>query len=94
MGWLFETVRRAIADNRFIVTVHASNQLETRRISEWQVVMGTLESKLIRERPDDEPWPSVEVSITLAAGTSAIAIWSWMERDNAARLVTVFFPRA
>jgi hypothetical protein len=49
------------------------------------------DGELISERPDDEPNPSVEVREFLPDGTEFMAVWSWIEYLDVAKLVTVHF---
>ena len=58
---------------------------------EWQAVEGLEDSNLIRERPDAEPNPAIEVSELLPDGTDFKAVWSHLRQANVAKLVTVHF---
>jgi hypothetical protein len=40
MGHLFETIRRLLADDHYVVGQHAVERLEERGILEWQAVAG------------------------------------------------------
>ena len=55
MGQLFSTIRRLVADGRYIIGEHASERLEERGIVEWQVVVGLQNGDLVAERPDARP---------------------------------------
>jgi hypothetical protein len=90
-GQLFETIRRLVADERYVVGQHASERLEERGIMEWQVVAGLERGKLIAERSDALPNPAVEVRETLPDGTSVKAVWSHLRQSGVAKLVTVHF---
>ncbi len=91
MGELFRNITDALAREQFLFTRHATHRLRRRHIPGWQAVSLTMEGRLIRERPDDEPLPVAEVEILLADGTRAKAVWSWSKKDGTARLVTVHF---
>lgn len=84
MGALFDRIRVAIEAGRYVIGSHAMARLRWRQIPAWQVAAGTLEGRLIRERPRARPNPAVEVSILLADGTAAVAVWSWLRAQNAA----------
>ena len=58
---------------------------------EWQVVAGLEDGKLIAERPDADPNPSVEVREWLPDGSEFKAVWSLLPQSNVAKLVTVHF---
>jgi hypothetical protein len=58
---------------------------------EWQAVAGLEDSELIKERPDAEPNPAIEVSELLPDGTEFKAVWSHLRQANIAKLVTVHF---
>ncbi len=91
MGVLFDQIRKAVADERYVISVHASEMLQERRVSEWQVASGLAEGRLLAERPNDKPNPSVEVDQLLADGTPIKAVWAWLPISLLARLVTVHF---
>jgi len=57
----------------------------------WQAVVGLEDGVLIQERPDDKPFPSIEVREMLPDGTEIKAVWSFVEDPGLARLVTVHF---
>lgn len=91
MGALFDRIRVAVAENRYVLSAHAIEQLRERRIPEWQVASGLAQGRLIVERPDDKPNPTVEVDQLLADGTPVKAVWAWLVVSRLARLVTVHF---
>lgn len=69
MAELFDTIRRLVADERYVLGQHASERLEERGMMEWQVVSGLADGELILERPDDAPNPAVELRQSLADGS-------------------------
>lgn len=91
MARLFERIRQAVAEERYVIGIHADERLRERRIPAWQITGGLADAKLILERPKDKPHPSIEVEQMLADGTAVKVIWSWLGTDNAAKLVTVHF---
>ena len=91
MGKLFNRIREAVAENRYLIGVHAANQLDERGIPDWQVVVGVDEGVLLTERPNDRPNPVVEIEQLLPDGTHVKAIWSWLPHHRAAKLVTVHY---
>jgi hypothetical protein len=91
MGKLFDTIRRLVAQEKYVVGELAVQRLEDRGILEWQAVFGLEEGKLILERPDAEPNPAVEVEERLPDGTRFKAVWSLLRRSGVAKLVTVHF---
>ena len=92
MGQLFDTIRAAVLQDRFGVSDHAEERLRERRIMAWQVVEGISSARLLAERPDAKPNPTVELAQTLADGTPIRVVWSWLELEKIAKLVTVYFP--
>ncbi len=70
MAELFDRIRAAVAADRYVLGLHAADRLQERRISEWQVVAGVAEGRLLCERPDDRPNPAVEVEQVLPDGTA------------------------
>ena len=91
MGMVFQTIRRLVAQNRYVIGEHASERLEERGIMEWQAVEGLEDGTLIVERPGAVPNPTVEVSELLPDGTDFKAVWSHLRKANVAKLVTVHF---
>jgi hypothetical protein len=91
MPQLFDTIKRLVTANRYIVSEHAVERLDERRVLEWQVVDGIRNARLLNERPRDKPSPSVEVLQLLADGTEVKVIWSHVRAIDAAKLVTVHF---
>lgn len=91
MGQLFDTIRRLITEEKYIVGQHASERLELRGIMEWQVIAGFEGGELIVERSDEIPNPVVEVRECLPDGTEFKAVWSHLQQSGFAKLVTVHF---
>jgi hypothetical protein len=91
MGQLFETIKKLVAEERYLVGQHASERLEERGIMEWQAVAGLGDGMLIVERLDATPNPAVEVEELLPDGTQFKAVWSHLRQSNVAKLVTVHF---
>jgi hypothetical protein len=91
VGALADKIRDAVRDERYVFGAHADRRLRERRIVGWQVVAELDGANLIRERPDALPNPSAEFDLILADGTACKVIWSWIEEDQTAKLVTVHF---
>ncbi|HKQ49028.1 MAG TPA: hypothetical protein VJZ71_13240 [Phycisphaerae bacterium] len=91
MGKLFDQIREAVEEGRYLIGVHAGNQLDERGIPDWQVVAGLDEGVLRIERPSAQPNPVVEVEELLPDGTTVNAVWSWLPHHRAAKLVTVHY---
>ena len=91
MGKLFDTIRRLVAEEKYVVGQHASERLEERGIMEWQVVAGLEDGELIAERSDATPNPAVEVRESLPDGTEFKVVWSYLRQSGVAKLVTDHF---
>ena len=91
MPELFDRIRTAVAERRYLIGVHAGNQLDDRGIPDWQVVAGLANGVLICERPHDKPNPAVEVEQLLPDRTPVKAVWSWLPHQKVAKLVTVHY---
>ena len=91
MGQLFATIRRLVAEDKYVIGKHAAERLEERGIMEWQVVAGLDDGELLTERPDALPNAAVEVRETLADGTEFKAVWSYLRQSGVAKLVTTHF---
>jgi hypothetical protein len=91
MGKLFDNIRQAIHENRFILSNHADDRLRERKIKLWQIISEIDNARLLGERPSDVPNPSVELQQTLSDGTEVKVIWAWIASRQGAKLVTVHF---
>lgn len=91
MAKLYERIKKAVREDRFVVSLHADERCEERGVSPWQVVEGLETSALLRERPRSQPHPSIVVRTELVDGTEIEVIWSWLEQTQRAQLVTVYF---
>jgi hypothetical protein len=91
MGKLFDQIRAAVAGDRYVVGNHADERLRERGIVAWQVIDGFHMGRLLSERADDLPNPSVEVDQFLADGTPVKVVWSLIVAADTAKLVTVHF---
>ncbi|MBI4578081.1 MAG: DUF4258 domain-containing protein [Planctomycetes bacterium] len=91
MPAIFDMIQDAVRADRYLIGIHAANQLDDRGIPDWQVVAGLADAVLIRERPHDSPNPAVEVEELLPDGTSVKAIWAWLGYNKVAKLVTVHY---
>lgn len=91
MGQLFDTIRRLVVEEKYIIGQHASERLEERGIMEWQVVAAIEDGDLITERPNAKPNPVAEVRESLPDGTEFKAVWSHLRQSGVARLVTIHF---
>lgn len=92
MGKLFERIREAVKQDRFLVAWHADERFEERGVTDWQVVAGLENAELIRERPRSKPNPSIIVRQVLTDGSEVEVVWSWLAETGRAKLVTVYFP--
>jgi hypothetical protein len=91
MGDLFDRIRAAVREDRFIVSWHADERCEERQVTVWQVVTGLEDADLERERPASKPHPSIVVREELPDGTEVDVIWAWLTESRRAMLVTVYF---
>jgi hypothetical protein len=92
MGRLFDTIRNAVQNDHFIVSLHADERCEEREIASWQVVVGLEAADLLEERLDSVPHPSIVVREELIDGNEVEVVWAWMPDSSRAILVTVYFP--
>lgn len=89
---LFDSIKAAVRDGRYLVSVHARQRLAERKVRLWQIESGIDDAELIEERPDDEPNPSVVVDQLLPDGAQVTVVWSWLGTSGNAKLVTIYFP--
>lgn len=91
MGELFQVIRRLVANDQYVVGLHAAERLEERGIMEWQAVAGLDDGELLMERLDASPNPAIEVRETLPDGTEIKAVWSHLRMSQVAKQVTIHF---
>jgi hypothetical protein len=91
MGKLFDEIRAAVREDRWLVSWHADERCEERGVTVWQLVAELDRAKLVEERPDTRPHPSVMVREVLPNGEEVEVIWSWLPQSRRAKLVTVYF---
>ena len=91
MGKLFQTIKKLVAEEKYVVGDHASERLQERGIMEWQAVASLADGELIAEKTKSKPNPTVEVRETLPDGTEFKAVWSHLRQSGVAKLVTVHF---
>lgn len=90
MGKLFLEIRGAVAEDRYLVSLHAYERMTARGTLEWQVIAGLADGKLESERPHGLPNPTVEIRELLPDGTEVKAVWALLV-DGWAKLVTVHY---
>jgi len=91
MSALYDRIKAAVLDDRYLVSWHADERCEGRGVTVWQVVSGLEQAVLVRERPQSKPNPSIVVRQDLPDGSEIEVIWSWMAESRRAILVTIFF---
>lgn len=91
MNNLHEIIRELVAADKYVVGQHDVERLEERNMLEWQIVAGVADSRLIAERPESTPNPTIELSESLPDGTEVKAVWAYLRQSGAAKLVTVHF---
>jgi hypothetical protein len=88
---LHQEIRRAIDEDRIVFSVHADNQLVSRKVPRWQAVSGFSSAEFVAAYPKAKPYPKITMRQILADGTPVIAIWSYVRSIRSAKLVTLFF---
>ena len=61
---------------------------------EWQVVAELSKGKLLTERMHATPNPAIEILQHLADGTEIKVVWSYLQKSDVAKLVTVHYLKA
>ena len=91
MGEILDEIRVAVREDRWLVSWHADERCEERRVTIWQVVAALEHARLVEERPRTKPNPSVLVREVLADGKEVDVVWAWLSQSRRAKLVTVYF---
>lgn len=92
MAEIFNRIRDAVRDDRFLVSWHADERCEERNVAVWQVIAGLEDARLKQERAASEPNPSVVVVQDLVGGDEVEVVWAWLPDSGRAMLATVYFP--
>jgi hypothetical protein len=88
---LVQSIRDAIQRQEFLVSIHAQRQMRSRMVELWQVEGGVDDWKVLEERPDDLPNPSIVCMQSLPDGTEVKVVWAWYPEESKALLVTVHY---
>lgn len=91
MPQLFATIRKAVVNDRYLISLHADERIRERGIPLWQVLEGLEHGTVVAERLADKPHPVIEVEQVLADGTIIKSVWSWLKSEETAKLVTVHY---
>ncbi|HEX8322728.1 MAG TPA: DUF4258 domain-containing protein [Tepidisphaeraceae bacterium] len=91
MSRLWQAIRDAIVEERYLISFHADERCEERGMSSWQLAAEVEAAELWRERPSSQPHASVILRQALASGEAVFAIWAWLPIESKALLVTVYF---
>ncbi len=91
MGQLADRIRELVRTGRYLVSEHASERITERGFLEWQVIDGTLDGTVIRERPENQPHSAAEFECLLPDGTAFKAVWCLLRVSGFAKLVTVHY---
>ncbi|MEM6561451.1 MAG: DUF4258 domain-containing protein [Planctomycetota bacterium] len=91
MGRLAQLLLAHLRNDRVDVSLHADNRLEERGVELWQVVEGSIDGRLLAERPAAKPNPVIEVSVVLSSGESCKVVWALPRDRSIAKLVTAHF---
>ena len=88
---LFDRIREAVREERFLVSWHADERCEGRSITAWQIAVGLDDARLVQAWPHSQPNPTVVVRQLLADGSEVEAVWAWLPASRRAMLVTVYW---
>ena len=72
MGRLFEQIKQAVQEDRFLVGWHADERSKERGVTDWQIVSGFKEAELL---PDGSEVTAINILIPL--GKDAFT-WPWL----------------
>ena len=89
---LTESIKDAVRDGRFLVSVHARQRMAERGLRLWHMEEGLTDATIVEVRPDSEPNPSIVVEHLLPDGTAVTVVWTWLATSGQAKLVTVYIP--
>ena len=91
MEGLEQLIRQAVIEGRWLLSDHAREVLEERRIPAWQVEGGIHGAVLLKELPNSTPNPKIEMDQLLPDGTAIKVVWAYRQSPGLAILVTAHF---
>ena len=85
-------IREAIQANRLRITDHADEEAQADRLSFAEICYSALQGEIIKEYPEDRPYPSCLVYGRTPRGDPVHTVWAYNEESRWAVLITVYRP--
>lgn len=83
---------RAIELGRILITDHADEEAEADDISFDEVYFSVIHGEVIRECPEDKPYPSCLVYGSTFGGDPIHSVWAYNEESGFAVIIAVYRP--
>jgi hypothetical protein len=83
---------QAIRANRIRVTSHAQKEAQADGLTLEQIYTSVIRGEMIKEYPDDRPYPSCLILGFTVAGQAVHSVWAYNSENRFAVLITVYRP--
>jgi len=87
-----EVIADAIRGDRIRITDHADEEARADRLSWDEIFFSVLQGEIIKEYPDDKPFPSCLIFGSTADGEPVHSVWAYNEENCWAVLITAYRP--
>lgn len=91
MTKLESQIARAVKQDRWSLSTHASERLDERNIEWWQIIDGFDGGVTVSIETDALPNPKILRRQSLADGEQVIVVWAFENPYRVAKIVTVYF---
>jgi hypothetical protein len=89
---VIEDLIRAIGAGKVLLTDHADEEAEADGISFDEVYFSVFHGEVIREYPEDKPYPSCLLYGDTFGGDPVHSVWAYNEKSGFAVIITVYRP--
>ena len=87
-----EFIVDAIRGDRIRITDHADEEARADRLSWDEIFFSVFQGEIIKEYPDDKPFPSCLIFGSTASGEPVHSVWAYNEENRWAVLITAYRP--
>jgi hypothetical protein len=87
-----ESIVHAIRGDRIRITDHADEEARADRLSWDEIFFSVFQGEIIKEYPDDKPFPSCLIFGSTAGGDPVHSVWAYNEENRWAVLITAYRP--
>lgn len=85
-------IKRAVRKSKIRITDHADEEAQNDRLTFDEIFYSTKKGEIIKDYPDDKPYPSCLIFGKNPGGEPIHTVWAYNEDNKWAVLVTVYRP--